>query len=312
MSASVSATARLVAAGVAFEARLADTARVALAPRLARACLARDTGGRRLLRLIDSRLGRASLGVLQALTLPGITAHYGWRKRAIARWAQARVAAGFRQVLVLGSGWDALGTELAWGAHAPLVVEVDTPATLAVKRSALAALGLDTHNLKLVDADLAREDLGPLLDALPDLRRDLPTLVVAEGLVMYLERSRIAALADSLRRRAHAELRVIATAMSCDVHWHPGFRRQRPWVRWWLNRVGEPFLWGVERSDLPAALARLGFELAELAPPEAPSDPDPSPGEWVFQARAASDRSTPTISTFLRRAPGSQQDTPPG
>ena len=270
----MSATARIVATGVLLESPANDPS----AP-LARACLELDPRGRGLLRLLGSRAGRAALRAMQWLTIPRIAAHYAWRKRRVARWAYAAVDAGARQAIVLGAGWDALGLKLARHPAKPFVIELDAPATLAIKRRAIEPL----ENLALVEADLGAElrlrDVGGF-DA------TAPTLVVAEGVLMYLEPARVVALANELRAAIDARLHVIATAMTNDAHWHPRFVRERPPARWWLRLRGAPFRWGVERFDLARVLADAGFELLELARADEPADPDPAPGEWLFAAEA--------------------------
>lgn len=276
MNARVSATARLVAAGTVLEARDESEAR------LPRACLALDRSGRKLLATIDAPAGRVALRLVQALALPRVAAHWAWRKRRIARWAHEALAAGARQVLILGAGWDGLGARLARLPAAPRVIELDAPATLALKRAALARFE-DPAPL-LVDADLARDDPQALLARVPGFDPDAPTLVVAEGLLMYLERERVVELCAALRRVLGGPMQLIATAMSSDVHRRPRFRRERPWVCWWLGAKREPFRWGIERCELPGALMALGFTGCELARDDDPGDPDPSPGEWVFRA----------------------------
>lgn len=55
---------------------------------LARACLQGcGAAGRRLLRAVDHAFGRLLLRMAETLYLPGIGAHYAWRKRHIRRWA---------------------------------------------------------------------------------------------------------------------------------------------------------------------------------------------------------------------------------
>ena len=57
------------------------------------------------------------------------------RKRWIESRVRAKIAAGASQVVVLGAGLDTLGVRLASERPDLRVVEIDHPATLAVKRS---------------------------------------------------------------------------------------------------------------------------------------------------------------------------------
>ncbi|MGO1000585.1 class I SAM-dependent methyltransferase [Lysobacter sp. CA196] len=253
---------------------------------LARACLERcGAGGRGLLRLVDHVLGRAGLSVLEALALPGLRGHYAWRKRRIAHWADRACANGAAQAVLIGTGYDGLGWSLAQRHPALRVFELDRADTVAIKREALRQLRADTSRLRLLEADLERDDALSALVADPGFDSGLPTVCVAEGVLMYLPSARAQQLLRAMAQcLTHPTL--IATAMDL---WHgrPRFRRERPWVRGWLQRRGEPFRWGCEREAIGAWLAVCGWSLRALAEPGDPDDPDPSPGEWLFLAECA-------------------------
>ncbi|WP_344760597.1 class I SAM-dependent methyltransferase [Luteimonas lutimaris] len=272
------AAAEILAAG--------DQARDALRARLARACLAAcGDAGRRLLRLADSAAGRMLLRLSEFAVLPGIAAHYGWRKRHLWRWVHDDAVAGTRQLLVLGAGFDALGPRMAARHRSLRVFEVDRPGTIAIRTRALQACGIPRSRLALRAADFAQDRLRDTLRSLgaDGFDRNAPTTVVAEGLLMYLPLPAVAALYDDLRAHCRAPASVVATAMECDARGAPGFRRQRPWLQRWLARRGEPFAWGAARAQLPAVMAAAGIALRETIDPETPRDPDPCPGEWLFR-----------------------------
>ncbi|ALN63450.1 hypothetical protein GLA29479_2584 [Lysobacter antibioticus] len=253
---------------------------------LARACLERcGAGGRWLLWLVDRALGRACLSALEVLALPGLRGHYAWRKRRIVHWAERACADGATQAVLIGSGYDGLGWSLAQRYPALRVFELDRADSVAIKREALRQLRADTSRLRLLGADLERDDaLGTLL-ADPAFDPGRPTLCVAEGVLMYLQPGRAQQLLRALAQRLPRTV-LVATAMELR-RGRPRFRRERPWVRGWLQRRGEPFRWGCERDALDAWLAECSWILRELAEPGDPDDPDPSPGEWLFLAHCA-------------------------
>lgn len=261
---------------------------------IARACLRLcGTAGTGLLRLIDSAPGRILLALLERLLLPGLRAHYAWRKRRIAQWARQACVDGSAQVLLIGAGYDGLGCALARQHPELHVFELDRDASVAIKRRALQQLGLHPPHLQLLATDLTHADPLASLRDCGDFDAGRPTLCVAEGVLMYLSWSRAQAL---LRRLAQelASPTVVATAMERRDELL-GFRREHAWVRPWLRRRGEPFLWGCGRTELPAWLGACGLRLQALADPADPGDPDPSPGEWLFLARriGASDTAPP-------------------
>ncbi|WP_031370991.1 class I SAM-dependent methyltransferase [Lysobacter antibioticus] len=253
---------------------------------LARACLERcGTSGRGLLRLVDGALGRACLSALETLALPGLRGHYAWRKRRIAQWADRACADGAAQAVLIGSGYDGLGWSLAQRHPMLRVFELDRTDSVAIKREALRQLQADMSRLRLLGTDLERDDaLGTLL-ADPAFDPDRPTLCVAEGVLMYLSSARAQHLLRGLAQGLPHPI-LIATAMEpwCG---RPRFRRERPWVRGWLQRRGEPFRWGCERGAIGAWLGECGWMLRTLVEPGDPEDPDPSPGEWLFLAHCA-------------------------
>lgn len=277
-------TAMLVAAAEVMDGRGAR--RDELRTRLARACL-QGSGppGKRLLRMVDSGPGRTLLRALEAATLPGIAAHYAWRKRRIHAWAEQAVTTGVQQLLVLGAGFDALGPLMA-NAHPTLrVFEVDRPAAIAVRRQALQRCGVAEDTARQQAADLGCDGLVKVLRDFErtGLERDATTMVVAEGLLMYLRPTAVATLFRDLRAGLGGRVHVIGSAMDRDERGIPRFQRQRPWLRHWLARRGEPFAWGATRGELPARLAAWGIDTPGIAAVDDPRDPDPCPGEWLFR-----------------------------
>jgi len=251
---------------------------------IARACLRLcGGGGPGLLRLVDSAPGRILLALLERLLLPGLRAHYAWRKRRIAQWAGQACIDGSAQLLLIGAGYDGLGCALA-RRHPDLhVFELDREVSVAIKRRALEQLSLHPPRLHLLATDLMHADPLATLRDCAEFDAGRPTLCVAEGVLMYLSWPQARALLSRLAREL-ASPAIVATAMETRDGL-PGFRREHAWVRPWLRRRGEPFLWGCDRPELPALLGACGLRLQALADPAEPGDPDPSPGEWLFLAR---------------------------
>lgn len=274
-------TSMLVAAATLQRARAQPGAEDAA---IARACLDQcGSAGSVLLWLVDHAFGRLVLAMLERVLLPGLRAHYAWRKRRIAQWARQACADGVAQVLLLGSGYDGLGCALAHQHPGLRVFELDREASIAIKRRALQALCLHPTGLHLHATDLARADPLAALRSGGDFDPKLPTLCIAEGVLMYLSQAQASALLSGIARDL-AQPTIVATAMDLREG-RPGFHREHPSVRRWLRRRGEPFLWGGGRAELTAVLSACGLRLQALADPTDPVDPDPSPGEWLFLAR---------------------------
>lgn len=252
---------------------------------VARACLQRcGSAGAALSLALAHAPGRWLLGALERLSVPAIGAHYAWRKRRIRQWALRACADGARQAIVLGAGFDALSLTLLAQAPELRAFEIERAPTLAIKRAALQALGLDDPRLSLVAADLGTATPQALADALAGFDPQCPTVIVAEGVLMYLDPEQVGRLLRALARLAPGA-QLIATAMQRAGAAAPGFLRQRAWVNAWLARAGEPFRWGESRDGLRVRLGAAGLNSLRLADPDDPADPDPAPGEWLFAGR---------------------------
>jgi methyltransferase (TIGR00027 family) len=294
-------TAMLLAAAAVGEARNQGDPTLQRNAALARTCLlGSGRGGMRLLQAVDHAPGRGLLRLLEWLCLPGLGAHYAWRKRYLRRWALQACRDGVEQVLILGAGFDGLSLTLLAQVPALRVFEIERAHIVSIKRAALQVLGYDDPRLVLAAGELGTRPLGAVLGALPAFDPRRQTLVIAEGVLMYLPLTDVQQL---LWRLACVlpDARLIATAMAQSGKGAVGFRHQRPWVRHWLRRAGEPFRWGAARHALPALLGTAGVQLSQLADPDGGDDPDPAPGEWLFTGRlAAAPSPTPLAHARLR------------
>jgi methyltransferase (TIGR00027 family) len=218
--------------------------------RLAAECLVRcGAMGRILARAAASATGRAALRGLERALIPGLALHHALRKRAIDDAIRRACAAGYRRLIVLGAGFDALA---ARHAHAMETIEIDHPATQRVKTAALAALGLTPPHM--IAADL---DSPP---ALPPSER-APTVIVAEGVLMYLRPESVWRLLEWTARQP-GRIRLLFTVMDGDP---PGFCDQSPLVRLWMRLRHEPFRWAKSRSEIGAIMAVSGYRLRDAA-----------------------------------------------
>jgi len=223
----------------------------------------RSAGCERLLRLAEHPRLRGAVRLLERVTLPGIMLHYAVRKRFLRDWVLASIAEGCKQVVVLGAGFDPLCLELHRRFPDVRFVEVDHPATQAVKRAALAELGLNPRNVCFVAADLARTPLDQALDGCTEPYGGARTLYVAEGLLMYLESQQVLGLLH--RALQSAPSRIAFTFLEPQADGKPNFRNSSKLIDLWLKRTGEPFMWGVSRVDLRDALKRLCCTVREIA-----------------------------------------------
>ncbi|WP_170229398.1 class I SAM-dependent methyltransferase [Polyangium fumosum] len=158
----------------------------ALVPRplsLAARIAARAAVSERATGLVHRGLGLASLGM---------TYHVALRTRAIDDALRESLAAGVRQLVVLGAGLDGRAYRMDELGDAA-VFEVDHPSTQRDKRARLRAARIEpkAREVRLVPVDFERDDLGASL-AREGFSADAPSFWIWEGVTVYLTRAAIA------------------------------------------------------------------------------------------------------------------------
>lgn len=248
-------TALIVAAGLQLVRPTAATASLLPDEAIRRGAALLRTAHPRMAGLLRRAWFGALCHALERATLPGMSLHLALRKRALRDHAHAAITAGCRQVVVLGAGLDTLCMELQ-AAHPQLCcIEIDHPATQAVKRR---AAGADGQGIRYIGVDLALEALGTVLGACPAFRADAPTLFVAEGLLMYVPLDAVASLFAQMAAAA-PDSRVAFTWLEPQAGGRPNFRHRSRLVDFWLRLRGEPFVSGMPRGELGRFLSDAGF-----------------------------------------------------
>ncbi|MFN0132808.1 MAG: class I SAM-dependent methyltransferase [Phycisphaerales bacterium] len=217
--------------------------------------------GRALVRALRTRPGRALARGVERLLLPGFVAHVVLRRVIVWHLVERAAADGCTQIIVLGAGLD----DLADRASARLGL-----AAFAVDRHVLSRAASAPERSHRVAADLtADEPLAPVLRH-PAFDPTRPTLVVAEGLLMYLPRH----FAQRLLRSAAvipACRSLLATVMSPDKRGAARFQGQHRLIDRWMRKRGEPFRWGVPNHGIASLLEPCGWRPQLVAETRDPS-----------------------------------------
>jgi len=189
-------------------------------------------------------------GILPA---PDRLTRFAARKRWMADAAGAAIAAGVRQVVVLGAGFDTLGLELLAAEADLLVVEVDRPSMLEAKTLALGTARIPGPWPRSAAVDLA--DAGALAPALAATgwRVSDPTLFVAEGVLEYLEPEAALALLTAIGELAARESRLACTVRFGDV--------EDDYVAAPTAAAGEPMRFRPLAAELPRLLETAGLDV---------------------------------------------------
>jgi methyltransferase (TIGR00027 family) len=183
------------------------------------------------------------------------------RTRLIDDLVSEALAAGARQVVLLGAGYDSRAYRLPSLATVA-VYEVDHPATQAAKHRLIRAQVRPDRrrHVRFVPVDLVRDDLASALGragfAAPER-----TVVVWEGVTNYLTADVVEATLRHLVELTASGSRVIFTYLdraaldgsgtfSGVEEWHAVVRQQ-----------GEPWRFGFDPAQLPRYLAERGMAL---------------------------------------------------
>ncbi|HEY7917508.1 MAG TPA: SAM-dependent methyltransferase [Acidimicrobiales bacterium] len=137
-------------------------------------------------------------GMVPPRVLP-LRAHLEARTRFFDDQVMAAIERGTGQVVVLGAGYD--DRALRFRTSGVRFFELDHPATQSDKRRRLEQLGSDGSGPVLVPADFRVDDVGAAL-ARVGHRPERPTLVLAEGLLVYLDGETVVGLLAGVHARA--------------------------------------------------------------------------------------------------------------
>lgn len=250
-----SATATFIALSLVFWARERFPRRLIGSHALALALASLRAAGideRRWWRWCGIPWARRVIWAAERWMLPGIVLHYVLRKCAIDQAVRRALAEGSQCLVVVAAGFDALAWRIARSHPHVQVREIDHPATQTVKSR---AVGRTQGFPDFFPLDLGAASLATVLDP----RR--PTVVVAEGLLMYFTEERVTAMLREIASVLAQGSRVVFTCMTGDRDGHLGFPAGHPLIDRWLRHQREVFRWGIRAGAVPAFLARVGLRL---------------------------------------------------
>lgn len=210
-----------------------------------------------MVRLYTSAWFRGLVLALDRWLMPGQLLGSVLRKRFVDDQTRAAIGSGASQVLVVGSGLDTLCLRLAPVFEEVTFVDLDHPSTMRLKKQGVATLGAARDNLHLAAVDLSTDTLEDTLVSIDAWRPDAPSVVIAEGVLMYLDPSDVVGFLGAVRRVSAPGSRLVVTLIE---------ERVSPWLRFSLRMVGETLRWGIARDAVPSFLSKHGFALIEGSP----------------------------------------------
>ena len=193
--------------------------------------------------------------------LPGQFEAFAHRKAFCERQVRDGIGAGATQILVLGAGYDTLGWRLAPEFSGVNFFEIDHPATARLKAKGIDAMG-QRDNLCLIAENLGKQKLSELLKTAASWDRSARTVIVAEGLVMYLPPEVVQDLFCQCAVIAGDGSRIAFSYIPTGTDGRPDAGRWTGLMLWLQKIAGEPWTWSIRPEDLGPFLEETGWTIA--------------------------------------------------
>jgi len=190
--------------------------------------------------------------------LPGQFEAFAHRKAFCERQVKDGIGAGATQILVLGAGYDTMGWRLAPDFSGVNFFEIDHPATARLKVKGIEAMG-QRDNLFLIAEDLGKRKLVDVLMTKASWDQNAQTVIVAEGLAMYLDPEAVRDLFCQCAAIVGVDSRIAFTYIPTGADGRPDAGRWTGLMLWLQKVVGEPWTWSIRPEELGLFLEESGW-----------------------------------------------------
>jgi methyltransferase (TIGR00027 family) len=197
--------------------------------------------------------------------LPGQFEAFAHRKAFCERQVRDGIGAGATQILVLGAGYDTMGWRLAPEFPGVRFFEIDHPATARLKDMGIKTMG-QRDNLFLIAKDLGQRKLGDVLTNTASWDCSARTVIIAEGLVMYLPPEAVRDLFCQCAAISGPGSRMAFSYIPAGADGRPDAGLWTGFMLWLQKVGGEPWLWSIRPEKLSGFLKETGWTTSrELA-----------------------------------------------
>lgn len=190
--------------------------------------------------------------------LPGQFVAFGHRKAFCEKQVRDGIGDGAKQVLVLGAGYDTMGWRLAPEFPGVNFFEIDHPATALLKAKGVGVMG-KRNNLILIAEDLGKRKLEDVLKSNEQWDKNAQTVIIAEGLVMYLTYEEDRDLFGQCAEKSGDGSRIAFSYIPAGADGRPDAGPYTGLMLWLQKLFGEPWLWSIRPEELGAFLAESGW-----------------------------------------------------
>jgi methyltransferase (TIGR00027 family) len=216
--------------------------------------------------LVKSRLIRRAF--MRSLAPKGIFEYVIARTKYVDEAVGAALAAGIRQFVLLGAGYDSRAVRFHARAPEAVFFELDAPPTQEAKRAQFVRRGIALPpSCRFIPIDFNSESpREKLLEA--GFRPDEKSFFILEGVLMYLKEAAVNETLKMMRSLMHRGGRAV-----CDFIYQSVLRKENLYfgekgIYRRVNKFGEAWKSGIERNDIEAFFSQNGFTVAEVADAE--------------------------------------------
>ena len=192
--------------------------------------------------------------------LPGQFEAFAHRKAFCERQVRDGIDTGATQILVLGAGYDTLGWRLAPEFSGVNFFEIDHPATARLKAEGIDAMGR-RKNLRLIAEDLGKRKLSDVLTTDKSWDLSAQTIIIAEGLVMYLSPEAVRDLFCQCAAFVGGGSRIVFSYIPAGADGRPDAGRWTGLMLYLQKVAGEPWEWSIRPEELGRFLEETGWTI---------------------------------------------------
>ncbi len=196
--------------------------------------------------------------------LPGAYHFQNSRTLHIDACMKRALADGFKQVVLLGAGFDTRAYRLGNESGSVRFFEVDLPELQAEKQAKVAALfGSMPAHVEYLPLDFNTQPLEKILNA-PGYDASLPTFFNWEGVSYYLTAAGVDATLAFVGRHSAPGSRIVFDYMPRPMIDGTGDYYGGAESRTYMAKFGEPLRFGIEDGSIENFLGERGFKLVSL------------------------------------------------
>lgn len=205
--------------------------------------------------------------MLSKIGIPGIYEYVITRTKYIDEIFK-NLDGSFEQVLIFGAGFDSRAVRFSEKLKNVKIFEIDSPITQKAKIERFKKMNIEFPlNLKFVSVDFLKEKLEDKLKEAGFLRNK-KSLFVLEGLTMYLDKKSIDQTFEILKEYSKKGSLIVFDYVYLSVLLGKDTVYGSKKILESTEKVGEKWMFGIEKGGIDKFLGKYGFELIDEADPE--------------------------------------------